>query len=199
MPFRLEALISQADRTALATARDIRRERLRQAMEDSLQIIMLSTLAGYVKREAPDGTPWAPNAPWYSEMKGGAAPNTGPVSRTIQGGPFAATHEFESVNIKRMKNSLMKTNTVTRGVVEYEEQARDRARLTQRGGRHEFAIVVKQGMGTGRLAFDVDIVERPHLGIATYPRIQPRTDDEWIEHYFGEQVDISLRDDFFGR
>lgn len=196
MPFRLEAVLSSGSASVADVNREIRREQLRQAMEDSLQIIMLSTLAGYTQKSAPDGTPWAPNAPWYKEMKGGGSPNTGPVSRTIMGGPFAATHEFESVNVKRMRNSLMKTNNVTRGIVEYEEQARDRARLTQRGGRHEFAIVVKQGMGTGRLAFDVDIVERPHLGIATYARIQPRTDDEWVEHYFGEQVEIQLRDDF---
>lgn len=196
MAFRLEAVLGQGSENITRINRDIQNERLRQAMEDSLQIIMLSTLAGFIQRSAPDGTPWAPNAQWYAEMKGQGTPLTGPVSRTIQGGPFAATHEFESVNIKRMKNSLMKTNNTTRGVVEYEEQARDRAALNQRGGRHEFALIVKQGMGTGRLAFDVNIVERPHLGVANYPRIQPRTDAEWVEHYFGEQVDIQLRDDF---
>lgn len=196
MALRLEALLSAGSEEVAHVNTSIRNERLRQAMEDSLQIILLSTLAGFVQRSSPDGTPWAPNAQWYAEMKGQNTPLTGPVSRTIQGGPFAQTHEFENVNVKRMKNSLMKTNSTTRGVVEYEQEARERASLNQHGGRHEFALVVKSGMGTGRLAFDVHIVERPHLGIATYPRIQPRTDAEWVEHYFGEQVDIQLRDDF---
>lgn len=196
MPLRLEAIMSQGSQNITRVNRDIRRDRLRQAMEDSLQIIMLSTLAGFVKRESPDGTPWSPNPQWYADMKGQSTPLTGPVSKNIQGGPFAGTHEFESVNVKRMKNSLMKTNNTTRGVVEYEEQAKPRARLNQHGGRHELAIVVKQGMGTGRLSFPVHIMERPHLGIADYPRISPRTDAEWVEFYFGEQVDIQLRDDF---
>lgn len=193
---RLTSTIAGMSRSYGAGARELRRDRMRQAMEDSLQIIMQSTLMGYVERQAPDGTPWQPNAAWYAEMKGQNSPNTGPVSKTIQGGPFKATHEFESVNIKRMKNSLIKTNRTTSGVVEYEQQARERAAITQRGGRSEFAIVTKQGFGQSRLAFDIRCVERPHLGVATFPRIGFRTDAEWIEHYFGEQVDIQLRDDF---
>ena len=176
----------------------IRRDRLRQAMEDSLQIIMQSTLMGFKKRTGPDGTPWAPNAPWYSEMKGNdIGPNIGPAGKTIKGGPFAKTHEFEHVNSKRMMQSLMKENSGTRGVVRYEEQARQRAEITQHGGTHELSIITKSSMGSGRLAFDVHVVERPHLGVATYPRIGNRTDAEWVEYYFGEQVEISLRDDLF--
>ena len=150
---------------------------------------------GYVSRQAPDGTPWQSNAPWYKDMKGHGSPNTGPVSKTIFGGPFAKTHEFESVNVKRMKNSLMKQNSTTRGVVRYEEQARERASKTQYGGTSEFAIIVKSGMGGGRIAFDVKSIERPHLGVATYPRIGFRTDAEWIELYFGDQMEIQLHDD----
>ena len=168
-------------------------------MEDSLQIIMVSTLKGFVERRAPDGTPWVPNAAWYAEMKGGrqqVAPNTGPVSKTIQGGPFAKTHEFEEVNAKRMKNSLTKTNNTTSGVVRYEEQARARAALTQFGGTSEFAIVsISTG---GRLAFDVRSMARPHLGIATYNRVGMRTDAEWVEYYFGEQIEIDLQDQMQG-
>jgi hypothetical protein len=190
----MTSTITGMSRSYGAGAREVRRDRMRQAMEDSLQIIMQSTLMGYVKRQAPDGTPWRANAQWYAEMKGQDSPNTGPVSKTIQGGPFAKTHEFESVNIKRMKNSLMKTNSVTRGVVEYEQQARERAQITQFGGRSEFAIVTKQGFGQGRLAFDVNCIERPHLGVATFPRIGFRTDAEWVEFYFGEQVEIDLQD-----
>lgn len=176
--------------------RAIHRARLRSAMEDSLQIIMQSTLMGFVKKQAPDGTPWLPNAPWYKTMKGGnkpSSPNIGPVSRTIQGGPFAKTHEFERVNTKRMMQSLMKENSTTRGTVRYEQQARERAAKTQQGGQSEFAIISKST--GGRLAFDVRAVERPHLGIATVPRIGGRTDAEWIEYYFGDQVEVSIRDD----
>jgi len=189
---RILGTLLGVSRSVGAGARTVRRDRMRQAMEDSLQIIMQSTLMGYVKRQAPDGTPWRPNAQWYQEMKGQGSPNVGPVSKTIQGGPFARTHEFETVNLKRMKNSLMKTNNTTRGVVEYEQQARERAQDTQYGNRNEFAIISKS---TGaRLAFDVRSMERPHLGVATFPRIGFRTDAEWIEFYFGEQVEIDLQD-----
>lgn len=189
---RLAATITTVGRSLDNVDMRLRRERLRQAMEDSLQIIMQSTLMGFVKRQAPDGTPWEPNAPWYTEMKGGGSPNVGPISKTIMGGPFAKTHEFERVNAKRMMHSLMKENSTTTGVVRYEQQARERAAYTQYGGHHEFAIVSKST--GGRLAFDVQAIERPHLGVATVPRIGFRTDAEWIEHYFGEQVEINIRD-----
>jgi len=176
---------------------ELRRETLRAAMEDSLQIILQSTLMGYVKRQAPDGTPWRPNAAWYSEMKGGGSPNVGPISKNIQGGPLAGTYEFSQVNRKRMMHSLMKTNNVTSGVVQYEQAARQRAALTQNGGSSEIRLVRKAGVGPGPgqdLVFNVQSIERPHLGVATYPRIGSRTDAQWIEHYFGEEVETQLRD-----
>lgn len=173
-------------------AQELRSDTLRRAMEDSLQIILQSTYAGFKRQEAPDGTPWRPNATWYAEMKNNGSPNIGPVSKTIQGGPFAKTHEFESVNSKRMLQSLVKENHTTTGVIQYEEQARERASLTQFGGTSEFAIVSKST--GGRLAFDVRCVERPHLGLATYNRIGSRTDAEWVQFYFGEQVEAQLQE-----
>ena len=192
----LSAQLIGIGRRSEGIIRGIRRQRLRQAMEDSLRIIMQSTIMGFKNRVAPDGTPWVPNAPWYSTMKGvDLGPNVGPAGKTIKGGPFAKTHEFESINHKRMMQSLMTENTATRGVVRYEEQARERAAKTQSGGTSEFAIITKSSMGSGRLAFNVRAMERPHLGVATYPRISGRTDAQWVEFYFGEQVEISLRDD----
>jgi len=195
---RMWASITGFERGATEASRGLRRDRLRQAMEDSLQIILQSTHVGYVDQKSPDGTPWAPNAPWWSEMKGNAAPNTGPVSKTVQGGIYKGLKELSRVNPKRMRNSLVKENNITSGSVHYDQEADERARATQFGGEGQIRLVPIAGTGPAgsEMVFDVQCIERPHLGIATYARIPPRTDAEWVEYYFGEQVEIQLRDDF---
>lgn len=172
---------------------DLNRTRMREAMENSLQIILNSTLVGYVTRRSPQGDPWDMNPAWWQQMKGQKSPNVGPVSKTIQGGPFAKTYELARVNPKRMKNSLVKNNQTFTGTVQYDAEAKARAQRTQHGGA---AILRLRHKTTGRtLAFNVNILSRPHLGIATYPRVGSRTDAEWIELYFGDQVELQLRDD----
>lgn len=172
---------------------DLNRQRVRQAMENSLQIIMNSTLVGYVTRTSPQGDSWAANPSWWQAMKGQNSPNTGPVSKTLQGGPFARSYELAKVNPKRMKNSLIKKNSVFTGTVQYDTEAKKRAEITQHGGS---AILKLRHKTSGRqIAFNVNVLSRPHLGIATYPRVGSRTDGEWIEYYFGNEIELQLRDD----
>lgn len=195
--FSLGVLLTGMDRAFANSAKDLRNETLYKAMEDSLQIILQSTMMGFMKRSSPDGTPWKTNPTWYQLMKGQDSPLTGPVSKEVLGGPFAGLYQFEKVNTKRMKNCLVKTNKTTSGLVDYGYGAEERAALTQGGGESEMTLVQKSGVGTGqKLVFDVKVAERPHLGAATYPRIGGKNDAEWIQQYFGDAVEIQISSDF---
>lgn len=171
----------------------LNRERMRQAMEDSLQLIMQSTMIGFMQEKDPDGNAWQSNPDWWETMKGQSTVLTGPVGKTIMGGQYAKNYEFKSPNPTRMRNNLIKSNSTFSGYVTYTQAAKKRAEINQYGGTGEIKLSSKTG---GRdIVFNVQVVERPHLGVATYPRVPNRTDAGWIEFYFGEQVDIQLRDD----
>lgn len=180
-----------------AVLTQIRRDRLRTAMEDSLQIIMNSTLMGFVTRQAPDGKKWADNAPWWAEIKGQSSPLTGPITSEIKGGELKGAYKLKRVNTQRMKNSLTKENMVSSGTVRYDKSVEDRAKLNQYGGKSEleFIPISTSSPYDSTLVFNVEVAERPHLGVATYPRIGIKTDAQWVAEYFGDQIEIQLRDD----
>lgn len=172
-------------------------DKKRRALEDSLQLILNSTAMGYSKRQAPDGSQWAPNPSWYAEMKGQDSPLTGPITSSIKEGELAGVYKFKKVNTARMKNSLIKTTkSDTEGVVEYDAKARERASINQYGGKSEMVLIPISTSTpyNADLIFNIQVVERPHLGVATYPRIGDKTDAQWVEFYFGEAVEASLQE-----
>jgi hypothetical protein len=77
--------------------------------------------------------------------------------------------------------------------VEYEEQAKERADINQHGGEGKMEFISLSSSPLSKeLVFDVKVTERPHLGVATYPRVGGKTDAEWIETYFGNAVQETL-------
>jgi hypothetical protein len=104
---------------------------------------------------------------------------------------------LEEVNKKRMKNSLTKENRITSGTIKYDAAAEERARLNQYGGKSElnFVPISTSSPYSAGLVFNVEIAERPHLGVATYARIGALTDAEWVAKYFGDQIEIQIKDD----
>lgn len=162
----------------------------KQVLDDSAQIMINSTQAGFVLRQSPSGNPWAKNPEWYATMKRGAAPLTGPASKKV-GGPWASKYEFAQVNAKRMKNSLIKKVDSKKAVIEYDSAAKLRASITQHGGMSEMKLVRKDGGPA--LVFDIKVRPRPHLGIADkVPRLM-KTDTSLIMDLFDAMVDKKLR------
>lgn len=160
------------------------------AYRDAAQVIVNSTLMGYVTRTAPDGSPWKPNAIWWSEMKGQTSPLTGPITSTIKGGRSAGRYKLAKVNAKRMKNSLKTIIKSDSALIEYDSDVKERARITQFGLESEMRLVSLTGGAD--LVFNVKNIERPHLGVATGPRIAPYPDAVWIERIFGDKVQTKL-------
>lgn len=179
-------------------AKALERSRVDQALEDCLQIIMESTLAGFETRRSPTGAGWKPNPEWWRLIKGQSSPLTGMITTTIAGGPLAGVYKLEKANTKRMMHSLIKSKSGFTGEVRYAAAAKERAALNQHGGKSQmtFLPISKASPFNTALVFDVNIIERPHLGVATYPRIGDKTDAAWCEYYFGRQVDIQLATDF---
>jgi len=195
MSFNMTAAITGLERKA----DQMERSRIDQALEDPLTLIMQSTQMGFVRRVTPDGIPWAPNPDWWQDIKGQDSPNVGPTSTTIHAGPLAGAYKLASINHRRMMNSLTKSKSGFEGVVEYTPSVAERAQDTQYGGAGEIEFVpIKKSSSPydQTLVFNVRLIERPHLGVATYPRIGDKTDAQWCEYYFGQQVDIQLASDF---
>ena len=195
MSFALTSTIVGLENKANA----MERARIDQALEDSLQLIMQSTQMGFKNRVSPEGVPWAPNPQWWQDVKGQDSPNVGPSSTKVHSGELAGAYKLASINHRRMMNSLTKSKAGMVGRVEYTPSVEERAKMTQWGGRGtiEFIPIKKSSSPYDQtLVFNVEIIERPHLGIATYPRIGDKTDAQWCEYYFGQQVDIQLAADF---
>ena len=114
---------------------------LKKALEDAGQVIMESTKVGYLKEKDASGTKWNPNPAWYSSMKRGSATLTGPTSKKV-GGVLAGKYEFAQINMKRMKNALVKkVETAKKSVtIEYSPDVKDRAELTQLGGEGKLIL-----------------------------------------------------------
>jgi hypothetical protein len=167
---------------------------LAKALNDAGQIILQSTEIGFMKQIAPDGSKWKDNPEWWKKMKGGAAILTGPTTQSVDKSHWAgaAGYKFKKVNIKRMKNSLVKTVEVggKKVTINYESTVRTRADLNQYGGRSEIELVHDT---RDPLIFNVEIAARPHLGVATaYRRLGAKTDPEHIEAIIGTLVDNSV-------
>jgi len=167
-------------------------DNLRQALEDAGQIIMESTKAGYLREKGPDGTKWNDNPSWYKVMKRNAATLTGPTSKAL-GGVLAGKYEFAQINLKRMKNSLIKdVNTAQKKVtIQYDSDARDRAQVTQLGG--EGRLILNSVGGGGTIEMSVNVQARPHLGVAeNWQRLGFKTDVQHILEAFEGMVDKHL-------
>jgi len=161
----------------------------KQALQDSGTFIIESTHVGYLDKKDPEGNAWEENVQWYKQAKGGAAILTGPKSKKIHGGPFKDKYEFAKVNKKRMRNALMvRVEGTTKAYVEYEADVKGRASLTQYGG--ESKLILKSTSGGKNLEIDLEIIPRPHLGIADrYARIGGKTDPAHIEDIFSQMID----------
>lgn len=161
----------------------------KQALEDSGQLIVQSTHVGYLKETSPEGKKWEKNSNWYKQAKGGAAILTGPTSKKIHAGPFAGRYEFAKINLKRMRNSLMvRVEGTEKAYVEYENDVKKRASLTQYGG--ESKLILKSTTGKKNLELSIDVTPRPHLGVAEkIARIGGKTDPQNIEDIFSMMVD----------
>jgi hypothetical protein len=154
---------------------------------------------GYEKRTSPEGKAWKANPGWWQDIKGQDSPLTGPTSKKIHGGELAGAYKLSKINHRRMKNSLTKRKSGFTGEVDYMTSVKDRASTTQYGGKGtiEFEpIKASSSPYDQTLVFNVEVVERPHLGVATYPRVGDKTDAEWCEYYFGNQIDIQLATGF---
>jgi len=164
-------------------------EEKKQALEDSGQFIIESTHAGYLSETGPDGKKWDENVQWYKQAKGEAAILTGPTSKKIHDGPFKDKYEFAKVNKKRMRNALMvRVEGTTKAYVEYEADVKERASLTQYGG--ESKLILKSTSGGNNLEIDLEVIPRPHLGVAdSHARIGGKTDPAHIEDIFSQMVD----------
>jgi hypothetical protein len=177
----------------------LEKSRLDKAMDDSLQIIMQSTQMGFEKNSAPDGKPWKVSPGWWADIKGHDTPLSGPMTSTIKYGPLKDAYKLKGVNARRMFNSLIKKREGEVGIVTYMASAKDRALDTQVGAKGTIEFVPINASNSPydqTLVFNVDMIERPHLGLSTYNRIGDKTDAEWVEFYFGEQMDIELREQF---
>ena len=164
-------------------------ENLRRALEDAGQVIINSTQAGYLRQRGPDGQSWPDNPPWYRMMKRGAAPLTGPTSRAV-GGALAGRYEFAQINMRRMKNALIKdvNEPQKRVTIKYEPDVEARARATQLG--EEGTIILNSVSGSGTIEMSVNIQARPHLGVAdSWQRLGFRTDVQHILDIFEGVVD----------
>lgn len=194
MTFKMLATVKGLEKKA----DQMERSRIDAALEDSLQIIMQSTKMGFEKRVSPQGVPWKSNPIWWQEIKGQNSPLTGPVTSTIQGGELKDVYKLKKANAARMANSLIKSKSGMTGEVRYNSAAKERAKINQHGGKSEleFIPLSKVSPYQHNLVFNVDIISRPHLGIATYPRIGDKTDAEWCEFYFGREVDVQLKNGF---
>ncbi len=161
----------------------------KQALQDSGTFIIESTHVGYLKETSPDGKKWNPNPNWYKQAKGGAATLTGPTSKKIHGGPLSTHYEFASVNKKRMRNALVvRVEGSEKAYVEYENDVKERASITQYGG--ESKLILKSTTGKKNIKFSINVTPRPHLGIANkYARIGGKTDDEHIVSIFEQMID----------
>ena len=162
---------------------------LRQALEDAGQIIINSTKAGYLKEKGPDGGKWPPNPSWYKAMKRGAATLTGPTSKAL-GGVLAGKYEFAQINLKRMRNALLKDvdEPGKKVTIKYEPDVEDRAQLTQLGG--EGKMILASTSGSGTIEMSVNIQARTHLGVAeNWQRLDYKTDVQHILEAFEGMVD----------
>lgn len=161
----------------------------KQALEDSGTFIITSTHVGYLSETGPEGEKWEENVQWYKQAKGEAAILTGPTSRTIHDGPFKDKYEFARINKKRMRNALIvRVEGTEKAYVEYEADVKERASLTQYGG--ESKLILKSTTGRKNLEIDLEVIPRPHLGVADrYARIGGKTDSEHIEDIFSQMVD----------
>jgi len=157
---------------------------INRALSDAGQVIINSTKAGYLKERGPGGEKWVDNPEWYKVMKGGAAVLTGPTSKNIKDGTYSGW-QFSKINTRRMKNSLIKSITATKVTVEYMQEVKKRAELTQEGGSSEIKII----KGNRENVIDVNVQARPHLGVAeNWIRLGSKTDPEHIEEIFGDMV-----------
>jgi hypothetical protein len=169
--------------------RGLEGEELRKALEDAGQVIMESTKVGYLKEKDASGAKWNPNPSWYSSMKRGSATLTGPTSKKV-GGALAGKYEFAQINMKRMKNALIKTvDTAKKNVtIEYSPDVKDRAELTQLGG--EGKLILNSTSGSGTIEMSVKIQGRTHLGVAeNWQRLGYKTDVQHILQIFEEMID----------
>lgn len=162
---------------------------MRTALEDSGTFIIESTHVGYLDEKSPDGDKWEENPQWYKQAKGEAAILTGPTSHKIHGGPFADKYKFANIHKRRMRNSLMvRVEGETRAVVEYMTSVKKRADITQYGG--ESKMILKSTVGKSDLVIDLNVIPRPHLGVAdSYARVGGKTDPEHIIDIFSLMVD----------
>jgi hypothetical protein len=149
----------------------------RRILDDASTILLNSAKLGFVRKVDPELKPWPDNPKWYSDMKGRAAPLSGPTTKKIKSGRFK-DWEFEKVNSTRMANELWKSVGKNKAEIFYKAKAKKRAALTQKGGESKMRI--KKGDKT--IEFKINIRPRIHLGISDkYSRIPGGSDIEHIE------------------
>lgn len=187
----MKTTIKVDDSSLDSLKKTLSREEKESALSDAGQVIINSTQVGFVKRTGPDGKEWPKNPEWYSRMKKGAAVLTGPTTKNI-GGPLGSRYEFLHVNQQRMKNSLRKTVTQDKVVIDYEPQAQKRAELTQFGGEAKMMLASKTG--GENIELNLKIQKRPHLGVADkVPRLGSKTDSDHVADIFSEMIDKHLK------
>lgn len=165
---------------------------LDQAFRDSAQFVESSTKIGYLDRIDPEGKKWGDNPEWYKESKNKAAILTGPTFSKITQGPFKNKYKFE-INSKRMKQSLISRIGKNELVVEYDSAAKERAKLTQLGGKTQMTLKSTDPGKRKDLVFDIDVQQRIHLGLSTrYTRVGNKNDIEHIKFIFEDNLKKQL-------
>ena len=165
---------------------------LNQSFRDSAQFVESSTKAGYQNKVDPEGKKWVDNSEWYKQAKGEAAILTGPTSSDIKQGPLRGRYKF-NVNPKRMQQSLISRVGKDTLVVEYDSAAKERARLTQLGGKTQMTLKSTDPKKRKDLIFDIDIQQRIHLGLSTrYSRVGEKNDIEHIKFIFEDNLNKQL-------
>jgi len=171
---------------------------VRQALNDSGQIIQNSTKVGYMKEISPEGKAWAKNPEWYKIMKGGAATLTGAASKTIARGKYSKNYKFTTINHVRMKNSLrQKIRGKEDVIIDYKMDqrftrgGRGRDYINQFGGESTLSLT---SLTTGKEEkLKIKVQARPHLGVAEkFPRLGGKTDSDHILDIFSRVVDKAL-------
>jgi len=160
-----------------------------KALNDAVQVILISTKRRYMEQVSPDGERWMPNSPDYAEMKGQESVLTGPISKKIKGGELAGKFEFANIPTKRMKNSLIHevNSALKQATIFYDSESDERASLHQFGGEAKLVLVSTTTGRERNMLFTVPA--RPHLGISD-------DDADKIEEIFATQADVFFTSTF---
>jgi hypothetical protein len=145
-------------------------EFVRDTLEETSQELIRSIQAGFIRQADPDGRKWPKNPEWWQLVKGHKKANIGIQPTSSQTGPFI--YEKSKKHMKdSIKYSIKDGNAgglSMESTIEYEEEARERAKHTQEGGRVEFK---KKSRASGQVfTYIVNVIARPHMALANWSR-----------------------------